>query len=143
MPAVYCCAEGLVIDLIKETPPEQMRAFVKKWELEPEQDGKLPGDVGEQIERENPLSIRFTALAEVNGRTLMSSGGCAVSWNSLFPDINGEESQEVVGHYALDPASCWTSGASASNGKRGRAKYGRSSCCSEPTGSRCPALFSL
>lgn len=108
VPAVYCCAEGLVIDLIKETPPEQMRAFVKKWELEPEQDGKLPGDVGEQIERENPLSIRFTALAEVNGRTLMSSGGCAVSWNSLFPDINGEESQEVVGHYALDPASCWT-----------------------------------
>lgn len=38
VPAAYSCAEGLVVDFCMQTPAEDIRRFIEKWDLSPEND---------------------------------------------------------------------------------------------------------
>ena len=72
VPAMYCCGEGLVLDLLKKVPAEVLNRFAEKWGLDengaPQRE--LTPAEQEQMENENPLEERFRAEVTVNGRRL-------------------------------------------------------------------------
>lgn len=110
-PAMYCCGEGLVLDLLKKVPAEVLNRFVEKWGLDengaPQRE--LTPAEQEQMENENPLEERFWAEVTVNGRRLRQSTGHGVCWVPGLPEsIRGdEEAEQVLTHYGLERNCGW------------------------------------
>ena len=110
-PAMYCCGEGLVLDLLKKVPAELLNRFAEKWGLDengtPQRE--LTPAEQEQMENENPLEERFRAEVTVNGRRLRQSTDYGVCWVPGLPESArwDGEAEQVVTHYGLERNCGW------------------------------------
>lgn len=111
VPAMYCCSEGVVLDLLKKVPLEALERFAEKWGLEEngEPRRELTPAEQEQMENENPLEERFWAEVTVNGRRLRQSTGHGVCWVPGLPESArwDGEAEQVVTHYGLERNCGW------------------------------------
>lgn len=107
-PALYCCSEGLVLDLLKKVPVETLRRFAEKWGLEEngEPRRELTPAEQEQMENENPLEERFRAEVTVNGQPLRESTGYGRYWRSEDGCCD-EDADRVLEHYELERNCGW------------------------------------
>ena len=55
IPAAYLCDEGLVLDFCLEADPEEVNAFIQKWDLLHEERHSYTARQREQMALENPL----------------------------------------------------------------------------------------
>lgn len=110
-PAMYCCGEGLVLDLLKKVPAEVLNRFAEKWGLDengtPQRE--LTPAEQEQMENDNPLEERFRAEVTVNGRWLRQSTGYGVCWVPGLPESArwDGEAEQVLTHYGLERNCGW------------------------------------
>lgn len=101
--SAYVCAKGLVLDLARHVPAEDVRRFVEKWA--PLEEAGLTPEPEEQALMESPFHDSFHAKLLVNGRALRGEGGSGFAWR---PDVERDlAEQAVLAHYALDPAEHW------------------------------------
>lgn len=111
IPAAYSCGKGLVIDFCMRAEPEEIRAFMKKWDLTQEKDSRenLTREQQMELELDDPLCLHFEPRLELNGRELRTSHGCAVSYNPCLPEgmISELEGKWAAEHYGLDIAYGW------------------------------------
>ena len=111
IPAVYSCNKGLVLDFCMCTPAEDIREFMKKWDLTPENDSCLNFTQEQQlqIDLDNPLCLDIIPCLKLNGTTMQASHSCSVVFNPCLPDeINNEpEAKWVLKHYELDTSYGW------------------------------------
>lgn len=74
VPAAYVCKEGIVLDIVKRVPVEQVSGFREKWNLYGEDDG---GDRDEarrlRAMAEHPFSEELGAELTVNAQTMRQS----------------------------------------------------------------------
>lgn len=109
IPAVYLCWKGLCVLVARQVPKEQERAFLQQVEA-------IQKEYGDQFDRakrlelgkQNPYRMDLEITAQVNGKTLKSSGGMGLSWN---PDPDEEPSQRgesLMRHFGLDRSSGWS-----------------------------------
>lgn len=112
VPAVYFCAEGLVIDYFMEADPVQVKAFIDKWDLYHEERSSYTKEQREQIEREHPLNTDFRGEVTYNGYKLKMKHGCGLTWPSkacVPADYCPEtEAIRVLQHYGLDLDKAWS-----------------------------------
>lgn len=111
IPAAYSFGKGLVVDLCMRVEAEAIRAFLKKWNLNEENDDRERFTREEQMEMEcdNPMCLNFNPQLTINGSKVSFSRGCAVSYNPCFPDglVCELESKWAVEHYGLDASYGW------------------------------------
>ena len=111
IPTAYSCSKGLVIDFCMRVETDEIRAFMKKWNLTQENDSYENYTQEQQMELEldNPLCLHFNPRLELNGRELRASHGCAVTYNPCLPDGMGIELEAkwAVEHYSLDTSYGW------------------------------------
>lgn len=107
-PAMYCCGEGLVLDLLKKVPAELLKRFAEKWGLEEngEPRRELTPVEQEQMENENPLEERFRAEVTVNGQPLRESTGYGRYWKPEDGCCD-EDADRVLEHYELERNCGW------------------------------------
>lgn len=112
IPAAYSCNKGLVLDLCMRTPTEDIRKFMKKWDLPLENDSCLDFTQEQQlqIDLDNPLCLDIIPCLKLNGTTMQASHSCSVIFNPCLPDeINNElEAKWALKHYKLDMSYGWT-----------------------------------
>lgn len=110
VPGVYCCREGLVVDLCMEVDPEELRAVRDKWDITPENDdeSQFSREKLMAIQAENPFHFFYSLQLVVNGKTLERSGGCGVCYAPFEGAVGTDlEAQWVVEHYQLDKTKGW------------------------------------
>ena len=111
IPAVYSCNKGLVLDFCMCTPAEDIREFMKKWDLSPENDSCLNFTQEQQlqIDLDNPLCLDIIPCLKLNRKKMQASHSCSVVFNPCLPDeINNEpEAKWVLKHYELDTSYGW------------------------------------
>ncbi len=111
IPAAYACGKGLVLDLCMRVEPEEIRSFMDKWDLNPENDfcKNFSGEQKMKMEYENPLSFDFSPSLKLNGKPLRSSHGCSVCFNPSLPEGDSVELEAkwAVDHYELDTSFGW------------------------------------
>lgn len=111
IPAAYSCAKGLVMDFCMKVEPEDIRSFMKKWDLdiETETSRKFTKEQRRQLDRDNPLSLDFRSAICLNGNELQNDHGCGITYNPCLPQgVEVEpEAKWVVEHYGLDAAFGW------------------------------------
>lgn len=108
---VYVCGRGLVLDFAKEVPVERIRAFMEKWRDRIEE-GEVDLAESSQIDFENPLETAMDVKAWVNGRQILSMGGCGCSHNPLAEGVQAvdqpaEELLLAYEDYGLDREQGW------------------------------------
>ena len=111
IPAAYLCSKGLVLDLCQRVEPEDIRAFMEKWDLGPENDSfeHFTQEQRMWMDLENPLRMDFCPRVEVNGKSMRFSHGSAVTFNPCVPEgfTNELEAKWAVEHYGLDASQGW------------------------------------
>ena len=111
IPAVYSCNKGLVLDFCMCTPAEDIREFMKKWDLSPENDSCLNFTQEQQlqIDLDNPLCLDIIPCLKLNGKTMQASHSCSAVFNPCLSDeTNNElEAKWAVKHYELDISYGW------------------------------------
>ena len=111
VPAAYSCSKGLVLDFCMRTPAEDIRKFMEKWNLSPENDSceNFTQEQQMQIDLDNPLCLDFNPCLELNGKTMQTSSGCAVSFNPCLADeeLNDATAKCIIKHYELDSSYGW------------------------------------
>lgn len=110
--SVYFCGEELVIDIGIVAEPEDLRAFIEKWDLQSSFSfDDFSGEDRLLIEREYPLHLNFNAAAALDGKTRSQQYSCCCFWipAACFPDNrpNDPEMARVLKHYRLDPLKGW------------------------------------
>ncbi|MDD6876934.1 MAG: hypothetical protein PUD44_04005 [Clostridiaceae bacterium] len=112
IPAVTACARGLVVDLCRQTEPDEIRAFMARWF--PDGDEAAPADAEQRLrlEAENPLNPDFRLRVLLNGRSLSHTVSFGTVWNPCLPDgvQNDPGARAVLDHYGLDPSCGWSIG---------------------------------
>lgn len=108
VPAMYCCGEGVVLDLLKKVPAEVLNRFAEKWGLEEngEPRRELPPAEQDAMEAENPMEERFRAEVTVNGQPLRESTGYGRYWRSEDGCCD-EDADRVLEHYELERDCGW------------------------------------
>lgn len=88
IPAAYSCSKGLVVDFCMRVDSESIRDFMKKWNLDWENDSceNFTREQQMQMEWENPLCFNFKPCLKLNEKILQTTHGCAVSFNPCLPD---------------------------------------------------------
>lgn len=89
--SLYACAKGLVLDLAKHVPAEDVRRFVEKWA--PLEEAGLTPEQAEQALMESPFHDSFRATLLVNGRSIRSEGGSGFAWR---PDTEQDLAEQAV-----------------------------------------------
>ena len=111
IPAAYSCSKGLVVDFCMRVDSESIRDFMKKWNLDWENDSceNFTREQQMQMEWENPLCFNFKPCLKLNEKILQTTHGCAVSFNPCLPDgvINELEAKWAIDHYGLDSTYGW------------------------------------
>ena len=111
IPAVYACKEGLIVDFCKETKPEEMKAFIQKWNLLENQD-RYSEEESEKITQENPMGVDFEAQVVLNGKELKADHSYGTAWiprECLNDEVEPEmDAQSVLEHYEMDLSQAWT-----------------------------------
>ena len=107
VPAVYRCAEGLVLDLVMQAPAGEIRAFMDRWGLGPASErGDFDREQQMRIDSENPLAFSFTPVLLVDGRSLGNYRGHSRCWNPV-PGGRDPADLPMLAQYGLDPAEGW------------------------------------
>lgn len=107
IPAVYVCAQGLVVDFVRRTPAGRIQDFMDRWELRPDSDrDDFTREEQMRIDSENPLTFDFSPTLLLNGRPLRRSDGRGTCWNPL-PGCHDPDDLPLLEHYGLDPADGW------------------------------------
>lgn len=112
VPSVYICGRGLVIDFCMEADPDELKAYIDKWDLLHESRNHYTKDQMEQMRREHPLNPEFGAYVTLNGKELRRDHGCGITWipegclNEEFR--NDTQAKQVLEHYGLDPLKGWS-----------------------------------
>ncbi len=111
IPAAYSCGKGLVIDFCMRVEPDKICSFMKKWNLNAENDScdHFTKEQQMELDMDNPLYLNFIPRLELNGKEMQSSHSCAVTYNPCLPDgvVNELEAKWAIGHYGLDAAYGW------------------------------------
>ena len=111
IPAAYSCGKGLVVDFCMRTPEEDIRRFMKKWDLSFENDScvNFTREQQLQIDLDNPLCMDFLPRLELNRKTMPTSHGFSVTFNPCWPDgiIHESEEKWAIDHYGLDTSYGW------------------------------------
>ncbi len=111
IPAVYSCADGLVLDLCLEAEESRLRPFLEKWQEAQENESPFSDEQREAIEAEHPLNFHGTAEILLNGRKLSMRHGVGTVWipESCRPEGSANELEAgwIAGHYGLDPEKGW------------------------------------
>lgn len=111
IPAAYSCGKGLVVDFCMRAAPDEIRSFMKKWNLNVENDSieHFTGEQQLKMESDNPLCMHFEPQLVVNGHRMKTSHGCAVTYNPCLPDgvVHELEAKWAMEHYGLDAAYGW------------------------------------
>ena len=111
IPAAYSCSKGLVVDFCMRVDSESIRDFMKKWNLDWENDSceNFTREQQMQMEWENPLCFNFKPCLKLNEKILQTTHGSAVSFNPCLPDgvINELEAKWAIDHYGLDSTYGW------------------------------------
>lgn len=105
VPAVYVCSRGIVVDLCKRVEAEEISAFMRRWNLNGEEN--LTQEQRRIIEAENPMNADFTVELELNGQMLRAAHGCSACYNPCLPAENDLQAEGVVAHYSLDASCAW------------------------------------
>ena len=112
IPAAYLCDEGLVIDYCMEADPQEVKAFIDKWDLLNESRNHYTQEQREQMEREHPLNANFYGKVTCNWESLQNGHGCGVTWlpASCVPDGTRQDdtAKEILSHYGLDETKGWS-----------------------------------
>lgn len=112
IPAVYLCQQGLVVDYCLEAAPEQMQAYIDKWDLYNEASNHYTHAQREQMERENPVHGDFYGRLTCNGKALENGSSCGITWlpDSCLPEGTRcqPEAEAILTHYGLDPSRAWS-----------------------------------
>ena len=111
IPAAYLCDEGLVLDFCLEADPEEMNAFIQKWDLLHEERHSYTAEQRKQMALEHPLCASFCGKVTCNGEPLENGHGCGVTWlpASCVPHgIPEDPAGEILTHYGLDAAKAWS-----------------------------------
>ena len=107
VPAVYRCAEGLVLDLAMRAPAGEIRAFMDRWRFSPASERDDFGwEQQMRIDSENPLWFDFDPVLLLNGRPLRRCRGHSACWNPV-PGCHSPDDFPLLAHYGLDPADGW------------------------------------
>lgn len=108
VPAMYCCSEGVVLDLLKKVPLEALERFAEKWGLEEngEPRRELTAEEQDAMEAENPMEERFRAEVTVNGQPLRESTGYGRYWKPEDGCCD-EDADRVLEHYELERDCGW------------------------------------
>lgn len=105
IPAAYSCSKGLVVDFCMRVDADEISSFMKKWNLNAENDSieYFTREQRMKMEYDNPLCLHF------NGRRMKTSHGCAVTYNPRLPNgvVNELEAKWAINHYGLDAAYGW------------------------------------
>ena len=111
IPAVYSCSKGLVIDFCMRVGADEIRAFMKKWNLTQENDSceNFTREQQMELELNNPLCLHFNPRLELNGHELRTSHGCAVTYNPCLSDgmVIELEAKWAAEYYGLDISYGW------------------------------------
>ena len=111
LPAAYSCGKGLVMDFCMRVEAEEIRRFMKKWNLTSENDlyENFTYEQQLQIDSENPLCFDFVPQIELNGKILQFSQGSAVSFNPCLPEevADQSEAKSAIKYYGLDSSYGW------------------------------------
>lgn len=105
VPAAYVCGKGLAIDFCMRAEADELRAFMQKWKLSPENDDCAAFSPEDQLllDAENPLALSFTPTLTVNGKTLHVSESASASFHPCFPD----RETPLMRRYHLSDAFGW------------------------------------
>lgn len=107
IPAVYVCAQGLVVDFVRRVPAGHIQSFMDRWKLRPDSDrDDFTREEQMRIDSENPLTFDFSPALLLNGRSLYRSHGRGVGWVPL-PGCHDPDCLPLLEHYGLDPADGW------------------------------------
>lgn len=111
VPAVYACAEGLVVDILAQGDAERVQEYVQKAAKLDGCDGASRAAV-DALERENPLDHRFSLSAVLNGAVLTQRAQESIyhlpQW-LLREDVSCDGSAKLaVTHYGMDIDSPWS-----------------------------------
>lgn len=111
IPAAYSCSKGLVVDFCMQVEADEISSFMKKWNLNAENDSieYFTREQQMKMEYDNPLCFHFNPQLVVNGHKMKTSHGCAVTYNPCLPDgvVNELEAKWAIDHYGLDAAYGW------------------------------------
>lgn len=109
IPAVYTCAQGLVVDLCKEVPVEKIYAFQKKWNLKDWDITEVPKEQWEVMESENPLNDECDIHVWVNEKQLKTSHTYYKVWFSGMPEdmAQDKELEMLMEEYHLNKNNGW------------------------------------
>lgn len=77
IPAVYACEKGLVMEFCRRVEVEDIRDFMKKWNLSAENDScaHISQEQRMQLDLDNPLCLHFNPRLELNGETMQTTHG--------------------------------------------------------------------
>ena len=109
IPAVYLCSKGLVADVCRMVPREDLKAYRDKWAAYEGQDD-VPEELYRQADAENPFdAIAYQPEIIVNGKTMEYKRGAGLYYDPYNPQesASGEEVRRVMAHYGLDAAQGW------------------------------------
>ena len=92
------CGKGLAIDFCMRAEADELRAFMQKWKLSPENDDCAAFSPEDQLllDAENPLALSFTPTLTVNGKTLHVSERASASFHPCFPDRETQNRVSIV-----------------------------------------------
>ena len=111
IPAAYICDEGLVLDYCMEADPEEVKAFIDKWDLLNEERNHYTLEQQEQMEREHPLNADFYGKITCNWQGLQAGHSCGVTWlpASCVPEKMRQDdtAKDILTHYGLEETKGW------------------------------------
>lgn len=105
IPAAYSCGPGLVLDVLRKIPPEEVAAFHRKWGRRPQ--SKLSREESARRRRENPMAFPITFEAELNGRKMESKGFIGIGWQKAEEKCDGPDEKALMELYDLDQDFAW------------------------------------
>ena len=111
IPAVYACEKGLVMEFCRRVEVEDIRDFMKKWNLSAENDSctHISQEQRMQLDLDNPLCLHFNPRLELNGETMQTTHGSGVCFNPCVPEglLHELEAERALEHYGLDLSYGW------------------------------------
>ncbi len=108
VPAVYCCPEGVVIDVLRQIPKAKVDAFLEKWEpvamQYEDREDKMPEEMRLLAEHENPYQFPVRFSVELNG---CEGKGLQWSGEGYGGRYRARGLQPVLEEYGYNLNSAW------------------------------------
>lgn len=107
IPSVYTCEKGVVADILMRVDTAEVRAFMDKWSVTPENEYQFTPMQRRQMELENPLIFHFRTDLNMNEKMLRNCYGCSMAYIPFMDECNKEEWAKILDYYNLDASYCW------------------------------------